>query len=293
MGKGKNNTFWESAANNASAYRDYYNNFMELAVSMFEWQNLPPSVDPRFLELTLLTDGKVLFFVDDGLDQLIVTRCTERGDFNIYNEPITRDAYAIHYHNTLSIDNSVLCYNNYLRQPSVPIVRDYARRLWEFDRTIDVNVAAQKTPILVSCDETDRLTLKNLYMKYNGNEPVIFAERRVSPNSLKVLSTGAPFVADRLYTLRTQIYNEGLTKLGISNTNFTKKERLLVDEVTRNQGGVIANRYSRLLARQDACKRVNKMFGTKIWCDFRDDYRLLEDTTDAEETADEGVKDSE
>lgn len=57
----KNKNFWESAAVNTGTYRQYYNRLIELAISMFEWKNLPDSVDPRFLELTLFTDGQAVF----------------------------------------------------------------------------------------------------------------------------------------------------------------------------------------------------------------------------------------
>ena len=108
------------------------------------------------------------------------------------------------------------------------------------------------------------------------------------------MRTDAPFVADRLYTLKTQLWNEALTYLGISNLNVQKKERLISDEVMRNQGGTIASRYSRLEARRQACNEINKMFGLDIWCDFRDDFREADDEVmfrgdsgdkDGEETA--------
>ena len=97
------------------------------------------------------------------------------------------------------------------------------------------------------------------------------------------MKTDAPYVADKLYTLKTQIWNEALTYLGISNINITKKERLITDEVTRNQGGTIASRYSRLQARRDACEQINKMFGLEIWCDYREDYQEITDANDTVE----------
>ena len=45
--------FWESATMNNLTFRHYYNRLTELAISMFEWKNLPASIDPRFLEMTL------------------------------------------------------------------------------------------------------------------------------------------------------------------------------------------------------------------------------------------------
>ena len=144
---------------------------------------------------------------------------------------------------------------------------------------------------MIQCEESQRLTLKNVYMKWEGNEPVIFGDKNLNPNSIKVLQTGAPYVGDKLYQLKTQIYNEALTYLGISNVNIEKKERLLSDEIIRNQGGVIANRYSRLESRRQACEQINKMFNLNISCEYREDTQISDDVLkeeyDKEEKKDE------
>jgi hypothetical protein len=159
-------------------------------------------------------------------------------------------------------------------------VEMFSKRLYNLDRIIDVNANAQKTPILIKCNETERLTLKNMYMKYDGNEPVIYGDKGMDTNGFAVLKTDAPYIADKIYQLKTQVWNEALTYLGISNVNYQKKERLISDEVTRNQGGVIASRYSRLESRRQACNQINEMFGLDIWCDYREDYQSITDAND-------------
>lgn len=276
MGKVKNRQFWESASMNNYTFMQYYNRLTELSISMFEWKNLPETVDARFLELILFSDGMAVFFKDDVMGYLSL-RTMIGGHINIYQIPTIRNAYASNgYNQTLDESNSVIVFNNMLHTNSLLDVEQFAKRLYNLDRTIDVNANAQKTPILISCDETQRLTLKNLYMQYDGNVPVIYGDKNLNPNSLKVLTTGAPYVGDKLYQLKTQIWNEALTYLGINNINITKKERLITDEVTRNQGGTIASRYSRLEARRQACKQINEMFGLNIWCDYREDFQVLD-----------------
>ena len=282
--------FWESASMNNATFRQYYNRLTELSISMFEWKNLPDSVDPRYLELTLFTDGQAVFFEDEVLGYLALQN-TKGGKFNVYRVPEERRAYASNgYQRDLTHKDSVIIFNNYLHSNSRLDVEMFARRLWNLDRAIDVNANAQKTPILIQCDETQRLTMLNLYKKYDGNEPFIFGDKNLNPNAIKTLKTDAPYVADKLYQLKTQIWNEALTYLGISNINITKKERLITDEVTRNQGGTIASRYSRLEARRDACKQINKMFGLDIWCDYREDYQALSESvlTEGDDVTDDG-----
>ena len=289
MGRKKDRDFWESAAMNTGTYRQYYNRLVELAISMFEWKKLPDTVDPRFLELCLFTDGQVVFFNDPDLGYLTLQNACN-GGFNVYRIPVKRRAYAVNgYQKDLSDKDSVIIFNNYLHTNSQLDAAMFARRLSDLDRSIDVNAKAQKTPILIKCDETQRLTMQNLYMQYDGNMPFIFADKSLNTNQLQAIKTDAPYVADKLYQLKTQIWNEALTYLGISNINVQKKERLITDEVTRNQGGTIASRYSRLNARRDACKQINDMFGLDVWCDYREDYQAItedNDTVDGDPNSD-------
>lgn len=290
MGRKKDRAFWESARLNNFTYKQYYNRLVELAVSMFEWENLPDSVDPRFLELALFTDGKAIFFKDEVLGYLGL-RCMAAGTWDVYNVPRIRTAYASNsYNKQLDEEDSVIIFNNQLRTNSILDVEMFAMRLYNIDRAIDVNVNAQKTPILISCDETERLTMVNLYKQYDGNEPIIYGASAMKPDTLKVLSTGAPYVADKLYQIKTQYWNEALTYLGISNVNFQKKERMVTDEVSRMMGGVIANRYSRLNARKQACEEINRMFNLEIDVRYRDDFREFDDELMYDKTGDETVE---
>ena len=116
------------------------------------------------------------------------------------------------------------------------------------------------------------LTLKNLYMKYDGNQPFIFGNKNdLNPNSIQAMATGAPYVADKLYELKQNIWNEVLTFLGVPNVQVTKKERLITDEVNRGLGGVFASRYSGLLSRQQACDQINDMFGLNLSVEYRNE----------------------
>lgn len=269
--------FCESAYMNNRTYLQYYNRLTELALSMFEWNNLPESVDQRFLEMCLFSDGMCVFFKDEVLGHLAL-QCMIGGNLDVYRIPMERTAYATNgYNKHLDKSDSVIIFNNYLHTNSMLDIEMFAKRLYNLDRAIDVNANAQKTPVLIQCDETERLMMKNLYKQYEGNEPFIFGSKELNAKGLTVLKTDAPYVADKLYELKTQLWNEALTYLGISNTNVTKKERMISDEVIRSMGGVIASRYSRLESRRQACEQINKMFGLDISVEYRADYREADD----------------
>lgn len=298
MGRNKKDcAFWESLYMNNRNYILYYNRLMELAVSMFEWKNLPQAepkndkigVDSRFLELTLFADGKSVFFEDEVMGYMAL-QCLIKGQLDVYRVPKSRRAFAVNgYQKDLDQTNSVIIYNNYLRTNSMFDIEMYAKRMYNMDRIIDVNVNAQKTPILIACDENEKLTMENLYAQYDGNKPFIFGRKGLNNQPLSAITTGAPYVADKIYTLKSMIWNEALTYLGISNTNITKRERLITDEVQRNMGGVVASRHSRLEMRKKACEEINNMFGLNISVDYREDFTELVEATTKEVLGEEEV----
>lgn len=266
---------WQSAELNNKTYSDYYNRLMELALNVFEWENLPPSVDERFIELTLYEMGYCLYFNDEIIGNLALT-CTIGGQLDVYRIPLLRRAYAVNGYNKMcSAKDSVLIFNNYLHTPTQSTIELFARRLYEIERAIDINIKAQKTPTLILSSEQQRLTMKNLYMQYDGNEPFIFGDKNLDIDGIKSLKTDAPFVADKLETLKHQVWNEALTFCGIENSNQDKKERLVSDEVGSNYGNIEAQRNVMLNARKQAVKKINSMFGTNIDVHFRSNLATM------------------
>lgn len=269
---------WASAELNNKTYIDYYDRLMELALNVFEWENLPPTVDERFLEITLYEMGYCLYFNDPIIGNLALT-CTIGGRLDVYRIPILRRAYAVNGYNKMcSAKDSVLIFNNYLHTPTLLTIELFARRLYEIERAIDVNVKGQKTPKAILSSEQQRLTMKNLFMQYDGNEPFIFGDKNLDIEGIKSLDIGSPFVADKLQILKHQIWNEALTFLGIENSNQDKKERLVSDEVGSNYGNVEAQRNVMLNARRQAVKKINAMFGTDINVKFRSNLTTMVNT---------------
>lgn len=283
MGK-KKTFFGESLDLNKLTYMQYIRRLTELSTSMFEWKNVPESIDTRYLEMQLFYNGSAIYFNDDVMGDLCLS-CAVNGGFDVYGNPKERRAYSRYnnYYRILNEKNSVIIWNNYIRTNSVLDVKMFARRLYNLDRIIDINANAQKTPVLVQASEKQRLVLLNVYKEFDGNAPVIFGDKNLDINGLKVFSTNAPYNCDKLYQLKTQVWNEALTYLGISNLNIQKKERLITDEVTRNQGGTIASRYSRLEARRLAVEKINDMFGTNIEVNYREDFQQIDENNDPED----------
>lgn len=274
------NFFGESLNKNMRSYYYYFNRLKELAISSFIYEDLPDTMDSRFLEETLFNNGCALLFRDDVIGD-INTQVTLNGQFNIYNIPKRRRAYASNgYNNDLNESNSVVIYNNLMHTSCFDDIEYFARRLWRFDSIIDINANAQKTPLVMIADEKNKLTVLNLFKEYDGNAPVIFGDKNLNiGEALTTLNTAAPYVADKILQLKKDTWQEALTYLGISNLNINKKERLISDEVNSSLGGTLASRNSRLQARQQALEQYNNMFNTDIKVRFNDFYNDGADAT--------------
>lgn len=271
----KNNyKFIDSAVINDATYIDYLNRFKRIALSMFEWVNLPKSMNARWLERSLYLNGQASLLKDEKYG-FINTNCASSGEVNIYGLPTKLNCYSFEYQSIRSLytgfnevnpssdtEECILVQNNWESEPTAGSMELFAYRLFEAQRSCDTNVKAMKTPIMVIVDEKQRLMMENLYNQYDGNQPFIFGDnQQLSSDMLRAINTGAPYVADKLTAYKKEIWNEALTFLGINNIDVEKKERLISGESNANNELINLNLQSFLAPRLEACKQFNEKFG--------------------------------
>lgn len=262
----KGNVFGEANWMNDASFNLYFWKLKEIAVSRVEWKNLPPEIDQRFFEETEFFKGGALFSADEIMGYM-VSAFAGGGELDIYNNPIQREIYTPNgYHRRASIEDSVIVWNNYNKLPDVWMVDYFANRIWQMDRTTDINVSAQKTPIIIRATKEMELTMKNLWKQYDGNEPVMFVGDNLDwdNNNISVLNTAAPFVADKVQLVKQKIWNECLTYLGVDTPIADKAEQLVSAEVRQNSSATAAYRAAYMKPREDAAKKINEMFGLDI-----------------------------
>lgn len=274
MRRKKDRQFIDNATINNSTYNMYLTRLCDLAISCFNWVDLPDTVNERYLELLLMKKGKCIFFKDDVLGY-IVTDVADNSKLNIYNEPIKRIAIASngYYNDTLNEENSVIIYNDYMHNVIYPILQMYAWRLYNITRVIDVNISAQRTPVTILCDEKNKLTMENMYMQYEGNTPFIFGNKNLDLTNFKVLNTNAPMIGPQCYDILKNIWNDALMFLGYSPIS-DKRERMLTEELKQQFASSSSNYFSRLSARLQSCKYINNIFGLNVDVEFRQNQIL-------------------
>lgn len=274
MGRRKYDALETRAWINNATYGAWFNRLYSVAISVFKWNGLPDTVDPVFLEKVLFWRGFGIYFADEVLGQLFLPMATA-SDLDVYGYPKDRQAVSYNYTSRfLDNNDSVLVYDNYANYSMAAMAKMYAVRLYDLDVSIDVNCKAQKTPILVTCDQKELLSLQNIYMKYDGNQPVIYATKSFNPEGLNVLKTDAPFNAPGLQQLKRQLFEEALVFLGVEANTNEKAERLISNEIDSNLGATEAFRLNRLKRRQQAAERISEMFGIDVNVEFDSSLRL-------------------
>ena len=277
--KSQNYKFEDSLIVNDATYVDYLNRFRRIALSMFEWVNLPKSMDSRYLEQCLYYNGQASLLFDKQYG-FINTKCAGSGYVNIYGLPDKFNCFSYGFNsmrklytglNPLFTENQfenqknyecILVMNNWDRTPTAGSMELFAWRLYLAQRTCDVNISGQRFPVMIVGDEKQRLMLENLYNQYNGNQPFIFGNKnQLNDDMLKAIKTDSPYVADKITEYKKEIWNEALTYLGINNISVQKKERLTESESNENNELVNLNLQSMLAPRLEACRQFNEKYG--------------------------------
>jgi hypothetical protein len=268
--KGISNQFEDAMLLNSRTYVDYLERMKKIAMSMFEWVNLPDSMNSRFLEMCLYYKGQAALLYDEDFGY-INTQAADSGYINIYGLPTKINCFSYSYNQIRDLyvadsgeeknKECILVMNTYERVPTCASIELFAMRLAEAQRTADINMNSLRTPILIRTDRNQELTMRNLYAQYEGNTPVIYADKyQLNPDDIKVFKTDAPFIANDVMQYKIQIWNEMLTFLGVSNLD-EKRERLITSEIDSNNELVNLNLQSFLAPRKKACEEFNEKYG--------------------------------
>ncbi len=253
---------------NDLTFRCLYDKFKLVSMNAFKWEGLPDGILERHVEGQLFRHGQAIFYrkPDHGF---MCLEAQNGGPVNVYGDPLFYNACGFGVHDRVDADKCVIIENNMLRLSTHDFVMFYVNKLAEAERTMDVNVKANKTPVIVLCDSNDVLSFKRLFQQVDGNVPAIFADKALNADAVQALDMKAKFLGNELMDYKHSIESELLTFLGINNPAVDKKERLITDEANSNNELIQSFFELQMESRKRACEAINEMFGLSVSVEAR------------------------
>lgn len=250
-----------SQITNVKTYQMYKRQFRSLAENVFEFDKMPKYIDIQFVNSTLVLKGAIAFFKDEIMDRLVALPFTTIGPVDIYNRPTTIEVYAPNgFRRVLNPDEYVIMYDNNGMYPLMLDIVQYAERISNATRVIDVNLSQQRTPRFIKTNENKKLSTLRMLDNIAENQEAILTYDDSYTDESDVILAPAPFVSGNVQEIKEKIRAEFLALIGISNLSFEKKERNITDEIEAMQGGTIASRFSRFEPRKHAVDLINEKF---------------------------------
>lgn len=250
-----------SQLSNFATYQMYLRQLLTLAENVFEFVNLPNYIDVAYVNKTLLRKGAIAFFYDEILEQILALPFQNYGKLDVYGRPTSIQVFGKNgYNRILKPDEYVIMYDNNGQYPLFIDICQYAERIAMTTRTIDCNIAQQKTPRFWRTIAEKEKSVKDIVNNVDGFENVVLTYEDINLDDTTLILAPAPYVADKLDIHKDKDWNEFLRLIGIANMSFQKKERNIKDEITAMQGGTVASRYSRFQPRQNAVDKINEKF---------------------------------
>lgn len=264
----------------------YYYYFLNMYMQSIVYENLPDEILPQAIERFFFEDGKCAFFKDDVVDMYAIMRVNLGGMPDIYDIPEQRFAYANRVFRGLDKTNSVIGFDSYTEYPMSDLIYMHANSLALMRMTRDINIFAQRTPVVIASTADSNITTSNIINNYAKFIPVIQMDSKYIKDmdkAIRALDLKTPIVFDKLEVEMQKEKSAALTLMGIDSNAVDKSERMITNEVQGNNGEIEANRNARLQLRQRFVDEINRMFGLNIKVRFSSDIPLVQNAPDREE----------
>lgn len=308
--------------------RDETESAFEFLLGMFEWEGLPESVRPEYLELYLLTNGMASVRKDTkGSGEYVAMICEDGSTpdaYGIGEEVFSRTANGHVYEDKKESDVVAYGWNNKSRTPCLDAYR-VGNYIAEIDTSLDLGVWWSRfSRLFIASDNKAKQMLQEGFAAIKKGSPLVIQ----SENILREIETGKQSIEaqdltdagfadklDKLAFLRECRFKWFKERYGMDTRNNGKKAQLSVDEANGDTGAVMIFPLNMLWARRQFADMINVKFGLEVSVHFAgawlgemeryettviengeidiDQYDAVEETSPEAEEAPEEAKESE
>lgn len=253
----------------------------EFLLGMFEWEGLPESVRPEYLELYLLTNGMASVRKDTKGNGDYVAMICEDGStpdaYGLGEEVFSRTANGHVYEDKK--DSEVVAYgwNNKSRTACLDAYR-VGNYVAEIDTSLDLGVWWSRfSRLFIASDNKAKQMLQEGFAAIKKGSPLVIQ----SENILREIETGKQSIEaqdltdagfadklDKLAFLRECRFKWFKERYGMDTRNNGKKAQLSVDEANGDTGSSMIFPLNMLWARQQFADMINKKFGLEVSVHF-------------------------
>ena len=261
--------------------------YIGIAESMWEY---PGMDDEKFSDMTsmsrdtvpevhLMKQGTCVWFHDDLTEQIHCLPVVMKGGLNMYGKPNAWSpmpiGYDAHKPNpdaveriasmTLSAENSVVMMNDLFGGNDEGYINAMIDELVDNTLTMNQLQLLAKSPFVFNVSEDNLLSAKNFFLAICEDRPAIFTNSmgdKPSPTTEKIDSKIDP----ALFELYDRFECQLLEYIGFPCVPITKRAQQSVSEVQSNDMKIYMRRYEKWNQREQACKRINELWGTNLHC---------------------------
>jgi hypothetical protein len=261
--------------------RDETEAAFEFLLGMFEWEGLPESVRPEYLELYLLTNGMASVRKDTkGSGDYVAMICEDGSTPDAYGlgeEVFSRTANGHVYEDKKDSDVVAYGWNNKSRTACLDAYR-VGNYVAEIDTSLDLGVWWSRfSRLFIASDNKAKQMLQECFAAIKKGSPLVIQ----SENILREIETGKQSIEaqdltdagfadklDKLAFLRECRFKWFKERYGMDTRNNGKKAQLSVDEANGDTGSSMIFPLNMLWARQQFADMINKKFGLEVSVHF-------------------------
>lgn len=258
-----------------NGFRYWFWKLLNICISMFDYEGLPPMLPQREIESNLILTNHCVVF-QDSKNQLI-TASTNIYGYDVYYNP-TEAIFAnpMLQYKKLSIgQNCEIIYNNNLKDNINYIPSDgslktfiyrYARMLADVESTISIyTVNARLTSYPVASNDKVASSIKSFFKQLKRGKNAIISDDAII-QEFRNIDINRSHINDSLIDLlvsRDKILEMFYRDIGVKMYN-SKRAQVTEEEVDANNQLLLISKDDMLKERVDGFNRVNDMFGTSI-----------------------------
>lgn len=253
----------------------------EFLLGMFEWEGLPDSVRPDFLELYLLTNGMASIRKDESGSGDYVAMICDAGAtpdaYGIGEDIFSRTANGHVYEDPK--DSEVVAYgwNNKLRTCCEDAFR-IGSYIAEIDTSLDLLVWwSRASRLFIAQDNKTKTMIDEAFQAAKKGVPLsiksenVLAEIEAGRKGVEAVDiTDSDFAdkLDKLAFVRECRFKWFKERYGMDTRNNGKKAQLSVDEANGDTGSSMIFPLNMLWARQQFAEQMNTKFGWNVEVHF-------------------------